>query len=58
MQRSELQKEIGSSRRFEEMDTEISTYSPIQVVVFVSLKDSSWTHFVSKSKIGKFLKSF
>ena len=55
---SELQREIGSSARFEEMDTEIGTCFPIQVVVFVSLKVSSWTPIDSKSSIAKFLKSF
>ena len=55
---SELQSKIGSAIRFEEMDTEIWTCFPIQVVLFVSLRVSSWTQIESKSKIAKFLKSF
>ena len=43
---SEFQMKFGSSRRFEE------------IVVFVSLKDSSWTQIDSKSNIVMFLKSF
>ena len=43
---------------FEEMDTDNVTCFPIQFVVFVSLKVSSWTEIDSKSKIAKFLKSF
>ena len=37
------------------MDTEIGTCLPIHVVVFVSLKDSSWTQIDSKSNFAKFL---
>ena len=46
------------STMFEEMDTDNVTCFPIQFVVFVSLKVSSWTEIDSKSKIAKFLKSF
>ena len=49
---------IGSSTRFEEMDTNIGTCLPIQIVVFVSLKVSFGTQIDSKSKIAKLLKSF
>ena len=49
---------IGSSSRFEEIDTHIGTCSPTQVVVFVSLKVSSWTQSDSKSNVAKFLNSF
>ena len=50
--------ETGSSRRFEEMDTEIGTCLPLHVVVFVSLKDHSWTEIDSKSNFARFLKGF
>ena len=42
-----LQKKTGFSSRFEEMDTEIVTYYPFLVVVFVYLKVSSWTQIDS-----------
>ena len=53
-----MQMKIGPSTRFEEMDTDIGTCFPIQVVVFVSRKVSSGTQIGSKSNIAKFLKSF
>ena len=54
---SEFQREIGSSSRFEELDTDIRTCFPVQVVVFGSLKVSSWTQVDSKSNFAKVLKS-
>ena len=48
----------GFSTRFEVIDTDTGTCFPIQVVVIVSLKVSSWTQIDSKSNIAKFLKSF
>ena len=53
-----LQRKIGYSTKFEEIDTDIGTCFPIQLVVFVSLKVSSWTQMDSKSNVAKFLKSF
>ena len=52
-----MQRKIGSSTRFEEIDTDIGTCLPIQVVVILSLKVSS-TQTDSESKTAKFLKSF
>ncbi len=49
---------IGSSTRFEEIYTDIGTCFPIQVVVFVSLKDSSWTQIDLKLNLAKFSDSF
>ena len=43
-------RKTGFSKRFEEIDTEIGTSLPSHVVVFVFLKDSSWTQINSKSK--------
>ena len=40
------------------MDTEIGTCLSIHVVVFVPLKDSSWTRIDSKSNIAKFFQKF
>ena len=54
----ELQMKIGSSTRFEEIDTDIGTCFLIQVVVFVSLKSSSWTQIDSRSNIAFFFNSF
>ena len=45
---------ISSSTRFEETDTVFGTCFPNQVVVFVSLKVSSWIQIDSKSNIAKF----
>ena len=55
---SELQRNIASSTRFEEMDTDIGTCFRIQIVVVVPLKVSSLTQIDSKSNIVKFLKNF
>ena len=55
---SELQKKICSFTSFEELDTDIGTYFPIQVFVFVSLKVSSWTQIDSTSIFFKVLKRF
>ena len=48
---------IGSSTRIGEIDTDIGTCFLIQVVVFVSLKVSSWTQIDPQSNIAKFLNS-
>ena len=53
-----MQRKISSSSRFEEMDTDIETCFPIEVVVFVSLNVSSWTQISSKSNFAKFLNTF
>ena len=50
---SELQRKIGSSTRFEEMDRDVGTCFPIQIVVFVSPKVAFWTKIYSKSNIAK-----
>ena len=46
---------MGSSTRFEEVDTNIGTCFLIHVVAFVSLEVSSWTQIDSNSNISKFL---
>ena len=51
-------KQIDSSTRFEEMDTDINTCFPVQIIVFVSLKVSSWTQLDLKSNSAKFLKRY
>ena len=48
---------MGSSIRFYDMETEIGTCFPIQVVVCVPLTSSVGTQNNSKSKIAKLLRS-
>ena len=48
----------GSSNKLEEIETEIGSCLPIQVVVFVSFNCSEDTHIDSKSKTAKFLNNF
>ena len=55
---SALHRKLGSSTRFQEMDTDIWTCFLIQIVVFVNLTVSFWTETDSKSVIAKYLKSF
>ena len=55
---SELFRKIGSSSKFENMDTETNKYFHIQVVVFVNSKVLSWTQILSQSNIANFQKSF
>ena len=54
----ELQRNIGMAIRFEDIETDIETCLPIQVVVSVFLNFSSGIQIDSKSKTAKFLKSF
>ena len=49
---------MGSSIRFDDIETEMGTCFPIQVVVCVSFSSSVGTQIDSKSKIARFLKSF
>ena len=46
------EREIGSSIRFEDIDTEIGTCFPIQVVALVAFSSSVGTHIDSKSKMA------
>ena len=48
---------MGSSIRFDDIETEIGTCFPIQVVVCVSFNSSVGTQIDSKSKIARLLKS-
>ena len=52
------QRNIGSSAREDDIETEIGICFPIVVVVSVSLNSSSSTEIASQSKIARFLNSF
>ena len=54
---SELQRNMGSGFRFDEIETEIGTGLPIQCKVSVSLYVSSLTQKDSKSETAKFPKN-
>ena len=49
---------IGFFTRFEEIDADNGTCSPIHVVVFVPLMFFSWTEIDSKSELAQFLNDF
>ena len=49
---------MRSSIRFDDIETEMGTCFPIQLVVCVSFSSSVGTQIDSKSKIARFLKSF
>ena len=53
-----LQRKIGSPTRFEEMEIDIKTCFPGQVVVFVSLEISSRTQTDSMPNVAIFFESF
>ena len=48
----------GSSIKLEEIETDIGSCFPIQVVLFVSFSSSGGAQIDSKSRIAKFLSSF
>ena len=54
----ELQRNIGKAIRFEDLETDIGTCLPIQVVVSVFLNFSSGIQIDSNSKTARSLKSF
>ena len=54
----ELQRNFGIAFRFEDIETDIGTSLPSQVVVLVFLNFSSDMQIDSKLKIARFLKSF
>ena len=49
---------MGSGIKFNEIESDMGTCFPIQVVVSVCLYESSLTQMDSKSKSAKFLKIF
>ena len=54
----ELQRNIGLAIRFEDIETDIGTRLPIQVVISVFLKFYSSIQIDSKSKTARSAKSF
>ena len=54
----ELQRKIGLAIRFEDIESDIGTCLPIQVVVSVFLNFSSGIQIDSKSKTARLVKSF
>ena len=55
---SVLHRKIGSCNKLEEIDTEIGSCFPIQVVILVSFSSIDETQIDSKSNTAQFLNSF
>ena len=53
----ELEKNFGLASRIEDIEADIGTFLPIQIVVLVFLKFSSGIQIDSKSKTSRLIKS-